>query len=104
MDFRFVARAARSAESGASPPASLYLAAPFSMGYVDFFTFLIPLYGLSLGLDAEQIGVLVGARSPSRTGQAEGRNALFFLRLNTGEGRCLWLIIDPGLRRDGLVG
>src|SRR4029078_2554579 len=33
------------------------------MGYVDFFTFLIPLYGLSLGLDAGEIGVLVGARS-----------------------------------------
>jgi len=63
MNSRFVARAAPLAESGASPPASLYLAAPFSMGYVDFFTFLIPLYGLSLGLDAEQIGVLVGARS-----------------------------------------
>ena len=45
------------------PPASLYLAAPFSMGYVDFFTFLIPLYGLSLGLSASEIGILVGARS-----------------------------------------
>ena len=45
------------------PPAALYLAAPFSMGYVDFFTFLIPLYGLSLGLDASEIGILVGARS-----------------------------------------
>ena len=45
------------------PPASLYLAGPFSMGYVDFFTFLIPLYGLSLGLDAAEIGILVGARS-----------------------------------------
>jgi MFS family permease len=33
------------------------------MGYVDFFTFLIPLYGLSLGFDAVQIGILVGARS-----------------------------------------
>jgi MFS family permease len=33
------------------------------MGYVDFFTFLIPLYGLSLGLDAAEIGILVGARS-----------------------------------------
>ena len=33
------------------------------MGYVDFFTFLIPLYGLSLGLDATEIGILVGARS-----------------------------------------
>jgi MFS family permease len=33
------------------------------MGYVDFFTFLIPLYGLLLGLDATEIGILVGARS-----------------------------------------
>src|SRR5437879_13009384 len=49
--------------SGLRPPASLYVAGPFSMGYVDFFTFLIPLYGLSLGLDASEIGILVGARS-----------------------------------------
>jgi MFS family permease len=49
--------------TGARPPASLYVAGPFSMGYVDFFTFLIPLYGLSLGLDASEIGILVGARS-----------------------------------------
>jgi hypothetical protein len=33
------------------------------MGYVDFFTFLIPLYGLSLGLGVSEIGVFVGARS-----------------------------------------
>jgi MFS family permease len=46
-----------------APPASLYLAGPFSMGYVDFFTFLIPLYALSLGLGAVEIGILVGARS-----------------------------------------
>src|SRR5438552_18450324 len=45
------------------PPAALYVAGPFSMGYVDFFTFLIPLYGLSLGFDAVEIGILVGARS-----------------------------------------
>src|SRR6266478_9728393 len=45
------------------PPASIYVAGPFSMGYVDFYTFLIPLYGLSLGLDASEIGILVGARS-----------------------------------------
>src|SRR5207244_4717204 len=45
------------------PPASLYVAGPFSMGYVDFYTFLIPLFGLSLGLDAAEIGILVGARS-----------------------------------------
>ena len=46
-----------------APPASLYVAGPFSMGYLDFFTFLIPLYGLSLGFDAAEIGILVGARS-----------------------------------------
>src|SRR6267142_5862518 len=44
-------------------PASLYVVGPFSMGYVDFYTFLIPRYGLSLGLDAAEIGILVGARS-----------------------------------------
>jgi MFS family permease len=33
------------------------------MGFVDFFTFLMPLYGLSLGLDTSEIGILVGARS-----------------------------------------
>src|ERR1700741_3927058 len=42
---------------------SLYVAGPFSMGYVDFYTFLIPLYALSLGFDASEIGALVGARS-----------------------------------------
>jgi MFS family permease len=45
------------------PPTSLYVVGPFSMGYVDFYTFLIPLYGLSLGLDASEIGILVGGRS-----------------------------------------
>jgi len=49
--------------SRSRPPASLYVAGPLSMGYVDFFTFLIPLYALSLGLDASEIGILVGARS-----------------------------------------
>ena len=43
--------------------ASLYVAGPFSMGYVDFYAFLIPLYGLSLGFDAAEVGILVGARS-----------------------------------------
>ena len=66
MNSRFVARAAPLVESGASPPVSLYLAAPFSMGYVDFFTFLIRPYGLSRGFDAEQIGILVGADRSSR--------------------------------------
>src|SRR5712691_10991974 len=50
-------------ESRPRPLASLYVAGPLSMGYVDFYTFLIPLYGLSLGLGASEIGILVGARS-----------------------------------------
>lgn len=49
--------------SRSGPLASLYVAGPFSMGYVDFYTFLIPLYGLSLGFDASRVGILVGARS-----------------------------------------
>src|ERR1041384_6009978 len=62
MDPRPAAQTAPDA-SGPRPPASLYLAGPFSMGYVDFFTFLIPLYCLALGLGAWEIGILVGARS-----------------------------------------
>ena len=42
---------------------ALYVAGPFSMGYVDFYTFLIPLYALALGFGASEIGILVGARS-----------------------------------------
>src|SRR5215831_16641964 len=63
MKSRLAPQAAAMPAAGAHPPASLYLAGPFSMGYVDFFTFLMPLYGLSLGFDASEIGVLVGARS-----------------------------------------
>src|ERR1041384_5718589 len=63
MSARLAADAAPLPVSAPRPPASLYVAGPCSMGYVDFFTFLIPLYGLSLGLDAGEIGVLVGARS-----------------------------------------
>jgi len=44
-------------------PATLYVAGLFSMGYTDFYIFLIPLYGLSLGMNASQIGLLVGGRS-----------------------------------------
>ena len=40
--------------------APLYAVGPFAIGYVDLYTFLIPLYGLSLGLDASEIGLLVG--------------------------------------------
>jgi hypothetical protein len=32
---------------------------PFAMGYTEFYNFLIPLYGLSLGMSAGQIGMLV---------------------------------------------
>jgi hypothetical protein len=35
----------------------------FAMGYTEFYTFLIPLYGLSLGMRAGEIGMLVGGRS-----------------------------------------
>ena len=45
------------------PLTSLYVAGPFSMGYVDFYTFLMPLYALSLGFGAGEVGILVGARS-----------------------------------------
>src|SRR6202163_1839429 len=45
------------------PPAALYVAGPFAMGYTEFYNFLIPLYGLSLGMSAGAIGMLVGARS-----------------------------------------
>src|ERR1700731_1376327 len=34
-------------------PASLYVAGPFAMGYTEFYNFLIPLYGLSLGMSAD---------------------------------------------------
>ena len=63
MNSRRVVPAAPLQVSGPRPPTALYVAGPLSMGYVDFFTFLIPLYGLSLGLDASEIGILVGARS-----------------------------------------
>jgi hypothetical protein len=38
------------------PPASLYVAGPFAQGYTEFYNFLIPLYGLSLGMSAGSIG------------------------------------------------
>jgi MFS family permease len=45
------------------PPVSIYIAGLFAMGYTEFYTFLIPLYGLSLGMSAGEIGMLVGGRS-----------------------------------------
>ncbi len=44
-------------------PAPIYLVGLLGMGYADFYIFLIPLYGLSLGMSASQVGMLVGARS-----------------------------------------
>jgi len=45
------------------PPASIHVAGLFAMGYTQFYTFLIPLYGLAVGLSASEIGMLVGGRS-----------------------------------------
>jgi MFS family permease len=40
-----------------------YAVGLFGMGYIDVFTFLIPLYALAVGLDPAEIGALVGART-----------------------------------------
>src|SRR5438132_635629 len=45
------------------PPASIYVAGLFAMGYTEFYIFLIPLYALSLGMSAGEVGLLVGGRS-----------------------------------------
>lgn len=57
------ARPAIERPPGLSRPAPIYLVGLFGMGYGDFYNFLIPLYGLSLGMNASQIGLLVGGRS-----------------------------------------
>src|SRR5215469_3165121 len=44
-------------------PASLYVAGPFAQGYTQLYNFLVPLYGLSLGMSAGEIGMLVAGRS-----------------------------------------
>jgi MFS family permease len=49
--------------SGLSNPTPIYVVGLFGMGYTDFYIFLIPLYGLSLGMSASEIGLLVGGRS-----------------------------------------
>src|SRR5271154_2522771 len=49
--------------SGLRNPAPIYAVGLFGMGYTDFYIFLIPLYGLSWGRSASQIGLLVGGRS-----------------------------------------
>jgi MFS family permease len=49
--------------AGLSKPAPIYVVGLFGMGYTDFYIFLMPLYGLSLGMSASEIGMLVGGRS-----------------------------------------
>src|SRR5919201_4152610 len=44
-------------------PAAIYAAGLLGMGYTDLYIFLIPLYGLSLGMNAGEVGMLVGGRS-----------------------------------------
>lgn len=46
-----------------SRPASLYGVGLCAMGYADFYIFLMPLYCLSLGMNAGEVGIIVGARS-----------------------------------------
>ncbi len=48
---------------GLRNPAAIYVVGLFGMGYTDFYVFLIPLYGLSLGMSASEVGMLVGGRS-----------------------------------------
>src|SRR5881392_3983142 len=43
-------------------PAAIYATGLLGMGYTDIYIFLIPLYGLSLGMSAGEIGILVGGR------------------------------------------
>jgi MFS family permease len=54
---------AQARPSGLRNPTPIYLVGLFGMGYTDFYMFLIPLYGLSLGMNASQVGMLVGGRS-----------------------------------------
>src|SRR6266478_5563790 len=44
-------------------PAAIYATGLLGMGYTDLYIFLIPLYALSLGMSAGEIGMLVGGRS-----------------------------------------
>lgn len=45
-----------------SNPAAIYATGLLGMGYTDLYIFLIPLYALSLGMSAAEVGVLAGAR------------------------------------------
>src|SRR5256714_12064852 len=45
-----------------SNPATIYATGLLGMGYTDLYIFLIPLYALSLGMSAGEVGLLTGAR------------------------------------------
>src|ERR1700730_16147521 len=45
-----------------SNPVAVYATGLLGMGYTDLYIFLIPLYALSLGMSASEVGALVGAR------------------------------------------
>src|SRR6266568_1525762 len=45
-----------------SNPAAVYATGLFGMGYTDLYIFLIPLYALSLGMSAGEVGALAGGR------------------------------------------
>jgi MFS family permease len=48
--------------AGLRNPMAIYATGLLGMGYTDLYIFLIPLYGLSLGMSAGEVGVLVGGR------------------------------------------
>src|SRR5437588_6032360 len=45
-----------------SNPAAIYATGLLGMGYTDLYIFLIPLYALSLGMSAGEVGLLAGGR------------------------------------------
>src|SRR5438128_7532340 len=45
-----------------SNPVAIYATGLLGMGYTDLYIFLIPLYALSLGMSAGEVGALAGAR------------------------------------------
>src|SRR5436309_9801660 len=53
----------RSRPAALRNPTAIYTAGLFAMGYTDLYIFLIPLYGLSLGMSASEIGLWVGGRA-----------------------------------------
>src|SRR5438128_4693744 len=47
---------------GLRNPTAIYATGLLGMGYTDLYIFLIPLYALSLGMSAGEVGLLAGAR------------------------------------------